>query len=114
MPCDEIAKKLRPVSMQLSGVVFKLEPKQYLWQVEGGQCFFILSENKLEGKNRDIYILGGAFLKHFYSAYDFDSNRLSLGINTHSQGLVSIENGQAMSNKEVSSAAQLPGALALD
>lgn len=104
MPCDEMAKKLRPVSMQLSGVVFKLEPKQYLWQVEGGQCFFILSENKLVGKNRDIYILGGAFLKHFYSAFDFDANRLSLGINTHSQGLVSIGDGQAMDNKDARSA----------
>lgn len=114
MPCDEMAKKLKPISMQLSGVVFKMEPKQYLWQVDGGQCFFILSENKLTGKNRDIYILGGAFLKHFYSAYDFDANRLSLGINTHSQGLVSIESGQAMSKNDAPAADLPPGQLALD
>jgi hypothetical protein len=56
--------------------------------VDEGQCYFILSECKLTGKNRDIYILGGAFLKHFYSAYDFDQNRISLGINTHSEGKV--------------------------
>lgn len=86
-----MAKHVKPIGLQLSSVTFTLQPKQYLWQVDGGQCYFILSECRLYGKNRDIYILGGAFLKHFYSAYDFDQGRLSLGINTHSEGLVSIE-----------------------
>jgi len=75
--------------------VFTLNPKQYLWQVEGGKCYFILSECRLYGKNRDIYILGAAFLKHFYSAFDFDQSRLSLGINSHSQGLVKMNNPTA-------------------
>jgi hypothetical protein len=43
-----------------------------------------LNENKLGAKNRDIYIMGDAFLKHYYSAFDFDKNEISLGINTHS------------------------------
>jgi len=34
--------------------------------------------------------MGDAFLKHFYSAFDFDTNEISLGVNTHSQGLVSM------------------------
>jgi hypothetical protein len=47
-----------------------------------------MSEGKLGGKNKDIYIMGDAFLKHFYSAFDFDSNEISLGVNTHSEGKV--------------------------
>lgn len=89
--CETAAKSIKPIGLQLSSAVFTLQPKQYLWQVDGGQCYFILSECRLYGKDRDLYILGGAFLKHFYSAYDFDQNRLSLGINTHSEGLVSLE-----------------------
>ena len=63
-----------------------------LWvrQVDGGKCYFILSECKLGGKNKEIYILGAAFLKHFYSAFDFDKNTVSLGLNTHSSGGVKI------------------------
>lgn len=68
----------------MSNTIFELTPSQYLYQADGGKCYFILSECKLGGKNKDIYIMGDAFLKHFYSAYDFDNNSISLGINTHS------------------------------
>jgi len=63
-----------------------------------------LNENKLGGKNKDISIMGDAFLKHFYSAYDFDNNEISLGINTHSQGKVSMEpaGGKDSKDKEAS------------
>jgi hypothetical protein len=37
-----------------------------------------------------MYLIGGLFLKHFYSVYDFDSDTLSLGVNTHSEGKVSM------------------------
>lgn len=29
-------------------------------------------------------------MRHFYSVYDFDQDQISLGINTHSQGKVSM------------------------
>ena len=64
-----------------------------MYQVDGGKCYFILSECKLGGKNRDIYILGAAFLKHFYSAYDFENKRISLGVNVHSKDIVSLKPG---------------------
>jgi hypothetical protein len=35
-------------------------------------------------------LIGDAFLKHFYSVYDFDKDTLSLGINQHSVGKVSM------------------------
>jgi len=34
--------------------------------------------------------MGDAFLKHYYSAFDFEKEEVSLGINTHSQGKVSM------------------------
>ena len=34
--------------------------------------------------------MGDLFLKHFYSVYDFDNDRIGLGINTHSAKLVQI------------------------
>ena len=64
-------------------------PEQYLYQGDK-HCYFILAESKLTGKNRDIYIMGDAFLKHFYSAFDFDKNEVSLGINTHSKDKVKL------------------------
>jgi len=51
----------------------------------------VLNECKLSGKNKDIYIMGDAFLKHYYSAFDFDKNEVLLGINKHSEGKVSME-----------------------
>jgi len=74
----------------MSGQVFTLSPDQYLYQAEG-KCYFVLNECKLTGKNKDIYIMGDAFLKHYYSAFDFDKNEISLGINTHSDGKVKME-----------------------
>jgi hypothetical protein len=35
-------------------------------------------------------LIGDAFLRHFYSVYDFDKDQLSLGVNLHSKGKVSM------------------------
>lgn len=72
--CEAAASKLKPVGLNMSGTIFELKPMQYLFQADGGKCYFILSEGKLGGKNKDIYIMGDAFLKHFYSAFDMESN----------------------------------------
>lgn len=45
---------------------------------------------RLPGKNKDLFLIGDAFLRHFYSVYDFDKDQVSLGINIHSQGKVSM------------------------
>jgi hypothetical protein len=37
-----------------------------------------------------LFLIGDAFLKHFYSVYDFDRDTVSLGINTHSKGKVAM------------------------
>jgi hypothetical protein len=35
-------------------------------------------------------LIGDAFLRHFYSVYDFDRDQVSLGVNIHSKGKVSM------------------------
>ena len=79
--------------MVLSGTKFVLPPSAYLYQVNDGKCYFILSECKLDGKNKDIYILGAAFLQHFYSAFDFDTSNILIGINSHAADGIKIIDG---------------------
>ena len=45
---------------------------------------------RLPGKNKNLFLIGDAFLKHFYSVYDFDKDTVSLGINLHSKDKVSM------------------------
>ena len=37
-----------------------------------------------------MFLIGDAFLRHFYSVYDFDRDQVSLGINVHSKDKVSM------------------------
>ena len=90
---------MKPVGFLLSGSLFTLQPEQYLFQAES-KCYFVLNECKLSGKNKDIYIMGDAFLKHYYSAFDFDKNEILLGINTHSKDLVKMETAKAPEEKK--------------
>lgn len=86
--CDELSKKLKPIGIQMSNFVFEIPASEYTYQADGGTCYFVINECKLTGKNRDLYLMGDAFLKHYYSAFDFDKNEVSLGVNTHSEGKV--------------------------
>jgi hypothetical protein len=45
---------------------------------------------RLPGKNKNLFLIGDAFLKHFYSVYDFDRDTLSLGVNMHSKNKVTM------------------------
>ena len=62
LSCKDISTKVPAVGLVLSGTKFVIPPSAYLYQVSDGKCYFILSECKLGGKNKDIYILGAAFL----------------------------------------------------
>jgi hypothetical protein len=88
--CDSVAKKLKPVGFQMSDYVFELNPMQYLYKANENKCYFVIHKCRLPGKNKDLFLVGDAFLRHFYSVYDFDKDQLSLGVNTHSTGLVQM------------------------
>ena len=74
----------------MSDYVFEINPAQYLYKANENKCYFVIHKCKLPGKNKNLYLIGDAFLRHFYSVYDFDQDQISLGINTHSSGQVSM------------------------
>ena len=74
----------------MSDYVFEINPAQYLYRANENKCYFVIHKCRLPGKNKDLFLIGDAFLRHFYSVYDFDSDQISLGINTHSKGQVSM------------------------
>jgi hypothetical protein len=74
----------------MSDYVFEINPAQYLYKANENKCYFVIHKCRLPGKNKDLFLIGDAFLRHFYSVYDFDSDQISLGINVHSRGQVSM------------------------
>lgn len=82
--CESISTKIKPVGFQMSDYVFEINPAQYLYKANDNKCFFVIHKCRLPGKNKDLFLIGDAFLRHFYSVYDFDMDQISLGVNTHS------------------------------
>ena len=74
----------------MSDYVFEINPEQYLYKSSHKKCYFVVHKCRLPGKNKNLFLIGDAFLKHFYSVYDFDRDTLSLGINMHSKDKVSM------------------------
>ena len=74
----------------MSDYVFEINPDQYLYKASEGKCYFVIHKCRLPGKNKDLFLIGDAFLRHFYSVYDFDKDQVSLGVNVHSKGKVSM------------------------
>ena len=74
----------------MSDYVFEINPEQYLYKSSHKKCYFVVHKCRLPGKNKNLFLIGDAFLKHFYSVYDFDRDTLSLGVNMHSKGKVTM------------------------
>jgi hypothetical protein len=74
----------------MSDYVFEINPEQYLYKSDEGKCYFVIHKCRLPGKNKNLFLIGDAFLRHFYSVYDFDKDQISLGVNIHSKGKVSM------------------------
>ena len=74
----------------MSDYVFEINPEQYLYKSDEGNCYFVIHKCRLPGKNKNLFLIGDAFLRHFYSVYDFDKDQVSLGVNLHSKGKVSM------------------------
>ena len=98
----------------MSDYVFEINPEQYLYKSSHKKCYFVVHKCRLPGKNKNLFLIGDAFLKHFYSVYDFDRDTLSLGVNSHSKDKVSmykpgsrpVEAVQAVAEAKPQSAAQ--------
>jgi len=88
--CEDVAPKVKPVGFQMSDYVFEINPEQYLYKSSHKKCYFVIHKCRLPGKNKNLFLIGDAFLKHFYSVYDFDRDTVSLGVNMHSKGKVNM------------------------
>lgn len=89
-PCNEIAPKLKPVGIQISEFVFEMKPELYLHQAEGTRCQFAIHQNQMKGSSGNLYLIGDTLLRHLYQVYDFEHETIALGINTHSEGKISM------------------------
>ena len=91
----------------MSDYIFEINPEQYLYKSDDEKCFFVIHKCRLPGKNKDLFLIGDAFLRHFYSVYDFDNDTVSLGINKHSEGKVNMyKPGDAHEDGETEEPAQ--------
>ena len=64
--------------------MFEMDPSTYLLELEPDWCQIKIEKNTLPDGFDQIYLVGDTLLAHFYSAYNFDKNTVSLGVNTHS------------------------------
>ena len=90
-PCETVVKKVKPLGFQFSDYVFELNAEEYLFPARKDACFFVIHKTDLGGNDKgNMYLVGGLFLQHFYSVYDFDKDEISLGVNSHSKGRVQM------------------------
>jgi hypothetical protein len=89
-PCTEIAPKLHTVGIQIADMVFEMKPELYLHQAEGTRCQFAIHKNEMKGSSGNLYLIGDTLLRHLYQVYDFENESISLGVNTHSDGKITM------------------------
>jgi hypothetical protein len=92
----------------MSDYVFEINPEQYLYKSSHKKCYFVIHKCRLPGKNKNLFLIGDAFLKHFYSVYDFDNDTVAIGINSHSEGKVSMYKPGEGPHKANATLAQTP------
>jgi len=44
----------------------------------------------MKGSSGNLYLIGDTLLRHLYQVYDFEHETIALGINTHSEGKVTM------------------------
>ena len=84
----------------MSGTVFELSPKHYL-KYKDGVCEFAFAINTMRKQHAESFLVGDAFLKHYYSTYDIDNEEIGLGINIHSKGKVRMYEAPKLDDEEI-------------
>jgi hypothetical protein len=75
---------LSNITFEINGVKFNMSPKSYLLDIGGG-CVFSIVPMALGISDVDhTFLLGDAFLRHFYQVYDYDGQQVKLAVDVHS------------------------------
>jgi hypothetical protein len=44
----------------------------------------------MKGSSGNLYLIGDTLLRHLYQVYDFEHETIALGVNTHSEGKITM------------------------
>ena len=83
--CDKWINKLKPIAIQMNGMVYEIPASAYLWESQT-KCYTIVHKCNLPPRLQNLFLVGDTFLNHFYSVYNFDKDTVGLGVNIHSKG----------------------------
>jgi len=72
---------------QLQYTTFTIPPSGYAFDVTGG-CIIAVSYLP---DSQGLYILGDSFLRNFVSSYDYEHNKIDIGVNINATDGVVIE-----------------------
>ena len=85
VPCPNFYS-LPDITFEFAYTKFNMSPKAYLMDIPGG-CLFAILPNYVDETQ---YLMGDAFLRHFYQVYDFENQMVKLAVDAHSKDIVSI------------------------
>ena len=87
--CDALAKTLKPIEFALQNTKIVIQPRGYLYHLQGQSDCFIGIEAIPDSTNQ--YRLGTVFLRNFYTALDYDQNLIIIGVNKGSSDSAKAE-----------------------
>lgn len=67
-----------------------MSPKAYFLTMPKGCILSIMGNHPDDIDGDQTYMMGDAFLRHFYQVYDYDQQKVRLAVDVHSQDIVSI------------------------
>ena len=85
LPCSLAREALPPLSLALDGATLQVDSSAYTFASGASKCQLTLLPTSLPAPHSDIYLIGQLLLKHFYTVFDFEKQRVLLGASLNSQ-----------------------------
>lgn len=84
--CKDVWQYLKPISFKLENTSIVIEPRGYTYQLDPRQGYCQIGLQPTPGESNE-YRLGTIFLRNFYTALDYDSDLIVIGVNRGSAHL---------------------------
>lgn len=78
--CEDLWDKLKPIEFKIEKTVITIEPKGYTYMLSADQGYCQIALEGIPNESNE-YRLGTAFLRNFYTVFDFDGDVIYLGVN---------------------------------